>query len=102
MKNKAWIHYHIVTETPKDINGKQNVVQQTYLKGFPPAEMSQETAVFLLSSQFAAPPPAPEIPLNNGYPPLQSKNTDKTSQKNLSQSLMEAPPLFHQLLFFSL
>ena len=23
MKNKAWIHYHIVTATPKDINGKQ-------------------------------------------------------------------------------
>ena len=32
MKNKAWIHYHIVTATPKDINGKQNVVQQTYLR----------------------------------------------------------------------
>ena len=32
MKNKAWIHYHIVTATPKDINGKQSVVQQTYLR----------------------------------------------------------------------
>ena len=59
--------------------------------------MSKETAVFLLSSQFAAPPPAPENP-----PEAPSKKISQTSIKSFSQKylskkhphhLQETPPL---------
>ena len=84
MKNKAWIHYHIVTATPKDINGKQNGVQQTYLRMllfFPLFSFN-----FSLVFSMLCPPPSPAPAILLLLSSALSSSPRKTQSASLSKS----------------